>query len=442
MESKTLAKEFLTFLNASPTPFHAVQSVSSLLAAAGFLRIRERDEASWNLQPGGKYFFTRNQSTIVAFLVGAKFVKGNGISLIGAHTDSPCLKVKPHSNRCDVMQKVAVELYGGGLWNTWFDRDLSVAGRVVVDHPEGFVSTLVHLTSPLLRIPSLAIHLNREIYSEGFKPNFETHLVPILSVTPGDGSGRHSSRLVSALAENLKVSAECIRDFDLCLYETNQAVLGGIDEEFVFGGRLDNLFMSFCAIKGLLQSSDDISEELNVRAVMLFDHEEVGSVSAEGADSALLLDLLQRVSGDLWRQSARRSFLISADMAHALHPNYKEKHETHHQPLMGKGLVLKHNAKQRYATNAVGAFFMKEIAQRNDIPMQEFVVRNDSVCGSTIGPILAAKAGVRTIDLGAPQLSMHSIREMGAVEDLSHSVKLFDAFFKEFPLLDVKLTVD
>jgi len=455
------SKEFTQFVDASPSAFHAVDSVVSMLKASQFARLSESDASfGASIKPGGRYYFTRNQSTVFAFAVGMKYKPGNGFSIVAAHTDSPCLKVKPVSVKSKVgYQEVGVEVYGGGLWYTWFDRDLSVAGRAIVAEGNTFVSRLVRISRPILRIPSLAIHLNREVNEKGFDFNKENHLLPILATTikaalqpksqdsEKKEEDRHNSLLVKMIADELQTKESSIRDFELSLYDTQPAVIGGALNEFIFSARLDNLLMSYCAIRSLLASletPDALENESNIRLVSLFDNEEVGSASNHGAASNMMIAALSRIIGDnsLLDQAVARSFLISADMAHAVHPNYAEKHEENLRPAMHKGLTVKYNANQRYATSSVTAFIIRDLAHKYNIPLQDFAVRNDSACGSTIGPILASNCGMRTVDVGIPQLSMHSIREMCGTADLVHSIHLIQAFFSEFPTLDQRLVVD
>jgi len=453
------ARGFLDFVNASPSPFHAVEECSKRLLAGGFVKIRETDP--WHLKQSGKYFFTRNRSTIFAFVVGGKYVPGNGFNIIGAHTDSPCLKLKPKSATSSAsLLQVGVQLYGGGLWYTWFDRDLSLAGRVIVRKGKALEHRLVDVNKPLMNIPSLAIHLDRT-QNEAFKPNLEHHLKPVLASALKAQLGRehdnddHHEPLLAELAAQLSCSPADIADFELCLYDHQKATLGGVKQEFIYSARLDNLMSSYCALTALLESADtSLAEEENVRVAALFDNEEVGSESQQGAASSMTADFLHRIakavapaaSGADAAQHAeiafRKSFLVSADMAHAWHPNHTDKHEANHRPRMHGGPSLKHNANQRYATNAVTSFLMKELARRNNVPVQEFCVRNDSPCGSTIGPILSAACGIRTVDLGIPQFAMHSIRETCGVDDADHAVNLFKAFFAQFTKLDQELVVE
>lgn len=468
--ASSVVPDFVAFLNASPTAFHAVDESKRLLREVGYEQVSERED--WNLEAGKKYFFTRNHSTIVAFAVGKKYVAGNGFHIVGAHTDSPCLKLKPVTmvSKGGCLQ-VGVQTYGGGLWHTWFDRDLTIAGRVMIreenDGSASYSHRLVRLEEPIMRIPTLAIHLDRGV-NDGFKVNTQTHLIPVLATSimaemnkpaaengPEDvgivGKPKHQPLLLQMLANQIGCAPGEICDFELQACDTQPSVVAGALKEFVFSGRLDNLCMSFCSLKALIDatsSESSLDDETGVRMVALFDHEEVGSNSAQGAGSPAMFDALSRITScfgsdpNLIQKAIQRSFLVSADMAHALHPNYMEKHEENHQPKMHGGLVIKHNANQRYATNAVTSFVFREIAQEHDLPIQDFVVRNDMPCGSTIGPILASGVGIRTVDVGAPQLSMHSIREMCAVDDVNHSYEHFKAYFQEFSYLDAKIAVD
>ena len=486
-----VAEELVDYLNASWTSFHATAESARLLTQAGYTRLLERDE--WNLEPGGKYFFTRNASSIVAFAVGEKYEPGNGFNIIGAHTDSPCPKLKPVSAITKGgFLNVGVQTYGGGLWHTWFDRDLSVAGRVLLRRgkDKGRLShELVRVERPIIRIPTLAIHLDRNVNTEGFKPNTETHLAPVLSTAikgelevetvsaataGGDEEGEssdatkkekkggdkkkkkkpaaHHPLLLAVLAEELGCDPHEIVDFELEVCDVQPSVIGGAAREFIYSGRLDNLASSFCALKALIEAGDGggLDNETGVRMIALFDNEEVGSDSTSGAGGTVVADAINRTvatlcaggpeeGSQLQERTLRNSFLVSADMAHALHPNYMEKHESNHQPKMHQGVVVKHNANQRYATTAVTATLFRECAVAEGIPTQDFVVRNDMGCGSTIGPILSTNLGMRTVDVGVPQLSMHSVREMCGTEDIDICFRHFTAFFDNFAAIDAQM---
>jgi len=460
------AKNFVAFMNKSPSPFHAVAECKDLLVAAGFTELKESD--SWHLSLGGRHFVKKNESTIIAFAVGKKFKSGNGFSIVGAHTDSPCLRVKPVSKKKekDGYIQVGVECYGGGIWHTWFDRDLKIAGRVLVKSADGKLHhRLVHVDRPIMRIPNLAIHLDRTT-NEKFSPNKETHLCPIIATvaqeeltktaaacpcpaTPTSGvvgqEAKHHPVLVKLICDQLGVSAEQICDFELSLADASPAAIGGGFEEFIFSPRLDNLVNAYTSTVGLIRSLKDgsLDFEQNVRMISLFDNEEVGSQSAQGAESMFQEHILRRLTSnsglaselpsDAFETAVAKSLMVSADQAHAVHPNYGDKHEECHRPAFEKGVVIKFNANQRYATTAITATILRQIAEKAGVPMQDFVVRNDSPCGSTIGPIMSARLGMATIDIGAPQLSMHSIREMGATASILHCINLYDSFFKNFP---------
>jgi aspartyl aminopeptidase len=453
------AKEFISFINKSPSPFHAVHESRQRLLAAGFKELKETEH--WDLKPLDKCFVTRNQSALIAFVIGGQFKPGNGFTMIGTHTDSPCLKVKPISRReKHGYIQVGVECYGGGIWHTWFDRDLKIAGRVLVKNGTSIEHRLVHIDRPILRVPNIAIHLQREM-NDKFEFNKENQLAPVLATstieqlemqTPSaavqgtenaNQASKHPRLLVKLLCDELKVSASEILDFELCLADATPSTLGGAFEEFIFSGRLDNLHSTYCAVTGLIKSCESeksVSEDTNIRMISLFDNEEIGSTSAQGADTSLQEYIMRRLAVSTsnltaFEESISKSFLMSADMAHAVHPNYAEKHEEQHRPGLHKGVVIKFNANQRYATTALTASIVRQVAAICDVPIQDYVVRNDSPCGSTIGPILSAKLGLSTVDIGCAQLSMHSIREMCCTTSVSHATTLFQSFFENYPRL-------
>ncbi|XP_072048354.1 aspartyl aminopeptidase-like [Amphiura filiformis] len=463
--SEASAKQFIAFVNKAPSPYHVVNECRIKLLNAGFQELKERDH--WDIKATEKYFVTRNQSTIVAFAVGGQYQPGNGFSMVGAHTDSPCLKVKPSSKKCKAgYLAVATECYGGGIWHTWFDRDLTVAGRILVKNDDKVTHHLIHVEKPILRVPNIAIHLYRK-HNEAFGPNKESELVPILAtcvqdelekptvVQGGDEdktssqSAKHHPALMNLICKQLSVQPDQILDFELCLADTQPATLGGAFDEFIFSPRLDNQVNCFSSLQGLIESSkdkDSLKNEPNIRMVLLFDNEEVGSESAQGAASSLSEWIMRRLCAGTnpvaFEEAVSKSYLVSADQAHAVHPNYSDKHEENHKVGLHKGPVLKFNGNQRYATTAVTAAILRQIADKVNVPLQDVVVRNDSPCGSTIGPILSAKLGLRTVDIGGPQLSMHSIREMCCTTGIQQLNILYKGFFEHFPAVDASTCID
>lgn len=455
--ARLAASDFVKFLNKAVTPYHAVDECISLLKNSGFNELKENEE--WSLEPAHKYYLTRNKSTIIAFSVGGKFRPGDAVAMIAAHTDSPCLRVKPISKLCSAnFLQVGVSTYGGGLWRTWFDRDLTVAGRVLSKDKNGkIISHLVHIEKPIMSIPNLAIHLDRTS-NESFTFNAEDHLRPILASQvqeklknedclpkkEDEKKTAHHPNFLKLIAENLNIEVDTILDFDLSVIDTQPATIGGLNEEFIYGPRLDNLVNTYCAITGLVKSCENVEKlktENHIRLVICYDNEECGSESAQGAGSSMTEWVLRRLNSEMknfeskncdFERSIVKSFLISADQAHAQHPNYKAKHEENHTPRFHGGPVVKVNVNQRYATTTFTFSFLDQFARLADVPLQKFVTRNDMPCGSTVGPILSAKLGLKTVDIGMPQLAMHSIREMGCVSSIEQGQKLFQTYFERY----------
>lgn len=404
MNNATFNDQLIDFLNESPTPFHATANIAAALSAEGFTQLGESE--SWSLA-SGKYFVTRNDSAIIAFIVGTESIVDTGIRMVGAHTDSPCLKVKPRPEKTSQgYLQLGVEVYGGVLLNPWFDRDLSLAGRVTFENAAGEVTSgLVNLRKPIAIIPSLAIHLDREANSSR-TINPETDLSPILSLE------KKGFTLADMLADTIgdgKLLAT-----DLYFYDTNPARVIGQNEEFIAGARLDNLLSCFTGLSALIEADPRYSSLL-----VCTDHEEVGSASAAGAQGTFLTDVLTRIIPDAEDRirAVSQSLMVSTDNAHGVHPNYPNKHESKHGPVLNKGPAVKFNANQRYATNSETAGYFKSLCAKADVPCQEFVNRADMACGSTIGPITAAEIGIRTLDVGVPTFAMHSIRELAGTAD-------------------------
>lgn len=411
-------RELLAFLDASPTPFHAVQSMQARLEAAGFSRLDERQ--AWQLKPGSRHYVTRNGSSLIAFVVGGAALAEGGLRMVGAHTDSPCLMVKPNA---DIFaygyHQLAVEVYGGALLNPWFDRDLGIAGRIVVsDSTAALRSRLVDFKRPMAVIPSLAIHLDRDA-NKGRTINPQTDIKPIL-LQGGEGD---ESSFAELLSSEFLAAGESLVDYELSLYDCTAAASSGADSQFISSGRLDNLLSCFVGLEGLMASDGG-----HTAVLVCNDHEEVGSVSAVGADGPFLQSLLSRLCGDQLEAVLANSLLLSCDNAHALHPNFPAVHDAEHLPQLNGGPVIKTNVKQRYASNAIGSALVKQLAAVAGVPLQSFVARNDMGCGSTIGPISAAKLGVNTLDIGIPQLAMHSCREIAGASDPLRLAALLTAF--------------
>ena len=420
----TPSQGLLDFLKRSPSPFHATQSMAEALQAAGYQALDERE--TWQLQPQGRYYVTRNDSSIIAIKLGQHDPVQHGIRMVGAHTDSPCLKVKPQPelSRHGYWQ-LGVEVYGGVLLSPWFDRDLSLAGRVTFKHNEQLQSRLIDFKHAIASIPSLAIHLNREANS-GWAINAQTELPPVLAQLQGETKKDFRALLADQLQREHAISDACVLDYELCFYDSQPAALIGLNQDFIASARLDNLLSCYSGLQALLNSDDQHSQVL-----VCTDHEEVGSNSACGADGPFLEQVLRRVlnSEEDFVRCIQHSLLISADNAHGIHPNYADKHDANHGPKLNHGPVIKVNANQRYATTSETSSFFKLLCQQADIPVQSFVTRSDLGCGSTIGPITASQLGVQTIDIGVPTFAMHSIRELAGSQDLGYLVSALQAFY-------------
>jgi aspartyl aminopeptidase len=407
------ARDLCAFIDASPSPFHAVATAAERLHAAGFERLDERH--AWEPGAGGRYVV--RGGSLVAWADPAGADPAAPFRIIGAHTDSPNIRVKPRpdAGRAGTRQ-VAVEVYGGALVNSWLDRDLGLSGRLAVRSPSGPTERLVRIDRPVLRIPQLAIHLDREIMTDGLKLNAQAHLSPIWGVgSPEPG------RFAAFVAREAGVDAGDVLAWDLMVHDLTPSTLAGADDVLLAAPRLDNLCSAWAAVSALV--AHDVATSGPSPVVVLFDHEEIGSTSDRGADSDLLPALLERVVAarggsrtDLLRALAG-SVCLSADMAHATHPNYADRHEPDHQIALNGGPVLKVNSNVRYASDAASSAWVVLACEQAGVPLQRYAHRSDLPCGSTIGPITAARLGVTTLDVGAPQLAMHSSREtMGSAD--------------------------
>lgn len=419
-----LNQGLIGFLKASPTPFHATASLAQRLEAAGYQALDEREP--WATEPGGRYYVTRNNSSLIAIKLGKRPPLEGGIRLVGAHTDSPCLRVKPQPElQRQGFWQLGVEVYGGALLAPWFDRDLSLAGRVTYRRDGKVESQLIDFKSPIAVIPNLAIHLNREA-NQGWPINAQNELPPILAQVAGDEGADFRALLTDQLAREHGLNADVVLDYELSFYDTQGAAVVGLNGDFIAGARLDNLLSCYAGLQALL--SDDGDETC---VLVTTDHEEVGSCSACGADGPMLEQVLRRLlpEGDAFVRIIQKSLLVSADNAHGVHPNYADKHDANHGPKLNAGPVIKVNSNQRYATNSETAGFFRHLCLAEEVPVQSFVVRSDMGCGSTTGPLTAGQLGVRTVDIGLPTFAMHSIRELAGSHDLAHLVKVLAAFY-------------
>jgi aspartyl aminopeptidase len=415
------SRDLCSFIDAGPMPQLAAAEIGRRLEAAGFTALSETN--SWFLQAGAGHYVVRADTSVIAFRVGSEAPAESGFRAFGAHVDSPNLRVKPHgSSVSEGYRRLAVEIYGGVLLHTWSDRDLGLAGRLVVRDGGVLRKMLVRIDRPVARVPNLAIHLNRGV-NDGLTLDKQRHMPPVIGLGGDEPFGDDEVRRMAADAAG--VDAADIVDYDLGLFDVQPSVIGGVDGEFVFAPRLDNLGSTHAGLVALLGCDGDTPAHTSV--IALYDHEECGSSSAQGAAGPFLLDVLRRITTahpsaegcapeDEFRALAR-SLMISADMAHAVHPNYGEMHEPGHRPCLNRGPVIKRNENQRYATDgATGAAFT-ELCRAAGFEPQAFVSRSDLPCGSTIGPITAARAGIATVDVGNPMLSMHSAREMCGTYD-------------------------
>ena len=460
-----LANDFLKFNSTCHSPYQVVVTVEEILKSNKFTRLNENEP--FNLSPGGRYYIKRGyDSSMIVFDVPTNY-KADSLSfkLMATHVDSPCLRMAPRSKKqFKSLEQVCIQTYGGGLWHTWFDRTLVLGGRVVITENGKLVQKIFSSPHAVAKVPNLAIHLQKD--RKTFSPDREAHLKPLIaqeleglfnktddvpehtenSKTPEHlktAEQNHSLGVLKMIARELNCGTNDIVDFDLCFADSNPPSLFGVNQEFISSPRLDNLFSVFFSLAGYLENLNSgkpsTSSDLNV--LMMFDHEEIGSQTYVGADSSYIKTLLNRIttrlrqietkdkSSDptLLSQILARSLVISADMAHGVHPNYPSYHQCNHMVEVNKGVVLKFNCNGRYITDSASASIIKLIASKAQVPLQEFIVPQNSPCGSTVGPMLASKLGCVGIDVGVPQLAMHSIRETCGVLDAYH----YKEFFRE-----------
>ena len=434
------AEKLLEFINGSKTAFQAAYQIIKRLDKEGYKELQECDE--WSLEKGGKYYVVKNDSAVIAFEVGSGDIEKDGFRLIGAHTDSPGFRIKPNPEMSVEGHyiKLNTEVYGGTILSTWFDRPLSIAGRVTLKSKNPFKPEvrLLDINKPVLIIPNIAIHMNRSV-NEGYSYNKQKDTLPLFTIKDENAESVRFAKeklekdgyLLNLIAEELKVNTSDILDFDLFLYEYAEGCFTGLNNEFISVGRLDDLWMVYAGLRGLLDSNKIAA----TKVLVALDNEEIGSLTSQGANSSILDTMLERIALGLsknreeYKRAVSRSVMISSDLAHAIHPNYTEKCDPTSKPLLGMGPVLKIAASGSYSTDSYASAIFKGICEKAGVPCQVFVNRSDLRGGTTIGPITAGKLNIPVIDMGAPLLSMHSIRELASVKDNEYTIKAFTEFF-------------
>ncbi len=418
-------KEIMNFIDNSPTMFHAISNLVDLSKKLGFIELKHDED--WQLEKSKGYYIVNNDSSIIVFKVGEDF----RFNIIGSHCDSPTFKLKPNF---EILSKegfitVNTEPYGSPIFSSWFDRPLSVAGRVVYKSNEKIKTDLVNIDENLLIIPNLAIHMNRDV-NNGYKYNAQKDLLPLFGTI--DDTINKDNYILSKVSEKLSTNIEDILDFDLFLYDRQKGNFVGKDNEFFSVGKIDNLGMAYLSTKAVLNS---VPKGINISCV--FDNEEVGSGSINGALGTYLADTLKRITIALkksevdYYKALSKSFIISADQAHSFHPNYNEAYDITNHPIMNKGVTIKYAANQSYTTNSVSAGYFKSICDEVGANVQSFVNRSDKRGGSTIGPLTARRLNIKSIDIGAPILSMHSVRELGGSKDSEDIYKIFMNYYSK-----------
>jgi len=425
--------DLLNFIDKSPSAFHAVDRIVKQLQAHQFEPLDEKQK--WSLKPGGRYYVCRDDSSIIFFVSGEKPLPETGYKILGAHTDSPGLKIKPNPvNLSHGLLRLGVEVYGGPILATFTDRDLSLAGRISYKTSTGGISSqLVHFDQPLLRLPNLAIHMNRKVNEDGLKLDKQNELPLIISTSIED---QLPPSYFHHLLENVsRIKSEQILSWELNVYDTQKGSFWGDEQQFYANSQLDNLASCHAGLQALL--NEDSLQSGNSIVCGFFDHEEIGSESNKGADGSFLPDILQRIAlarninSEDYHRALANSFMISADMAHAYQPNFPSAYEPEHKVMVNKGPVIKVNANHRYSSESISEAMFINWCKQADVPYQKYSHRTDIPCGSTIGPMTSAKLGVRTVDVGNPMWAMHSIRESAGVKDHGYMIDVLKCFFAD-----------
>ncbi len=429
-----MTNKLISFLNASPVNFLAVAEIKRQLTAAGYTEINATQPMP-EVKAGDKLFATKNDSSIFAFHIGSETLGNAGFHVIAAHCDSPTFRIKPNAEikNADGTVKLNTETYGGAILSTWFDRPLSIAGRVILRGTDALhpASRLLHIQRPILIIPNLAIHFNRQV-NDGVKLSKQKDMLPIMGYV--NEQLEQGGMLMSLIASELNVKQEEILDFDLYLYDTTPACTVGLDNEFISAGRLDDLSMVHAGLEALLNIAET---PRTTKVLAIFDNEETGSQTKQGAGSPFLSHLLKRINfcqggtADDYFRAVEQAFMVSADNAHAYHPNYSEKFDPTNHPRMGGGPVVKLNAAQKYLSDAASAAVFTELCRQACVPCQTFVNHSDVAGGSTLGNILSASLPMRGVDMGNPIWGMHSVRETGATKDHEYCIQAFTEFFRQ-----------
>lgn len=431
MTAHQQTQQLLDFIDASPSPSHVVNTIETLLAAFSFIKLDEKEQ--WSLQASGRYYVVRDDSSIIIFVRGQKPLVDTGFKLIGAHTDSPGLRIKPNAaTTTDGLLRLGVEVYGGPILATFADRDLSLAGRVSYKNEQGKVaSQLVKCDKPLLRLPNLAIHMNRTVNEDGLKLHKQQELPLILTCLTEEQLP--SAYFTNWLQQQLSIEAERVLSWDLAIYDTQKGVFWGADNEFYADSQLDNLASCHAALMALLD--DKVLQANSTVVCAFFDHEEIGSGSNKGADGCFLTDVLKRIAlatdttAEDFLRAMAKSFMISADMAHAYQPSFPLAYDPDHKVLVNHGPVIKVNANQRYSTSSGSEAVFAQCCEQAGVPYQKYAHRNDLSCGSTIGPIASSRLGIQCVDVGNPLWAMHSIRESAGVADHHFMIEVMKMFF-------------
>lgn len=431
MTPKDHVHDLISFIDASPSPWHVVNSVEALLKPYQFIKLDEL--VKWQLKPGGRYYVIRDDSSIILFVLGKKPLLETGLKLVGAHTDSPGLRVKPNAINCkEGLLRLNVEIYGSPILASFTDRDLSLAGRICFkDDRDKIASQLVKFEKPLLRLPNLAIHLNRNVNDDGLKLHKQNEL-PLLMSTLSEEQ-LPADYFLNLLQQQSGIDASSILSWDLAAYDTQKGMIWGGQEEFFSNSQLDNLASCHAALQALLD--ERVLSGDNTVVCAFFDHEEIGSESKQGADGSFLPDVLHRIASanqvnqQDFPQLMAKSFLISADMAHGYHPNFPNAYDHDHKVMLNKGPVVKINANHRYSSESISEAMFIDWCKQANVPYQRYSHRCDLPCGSTIGPITSAKLGIRSVDIGNPMWSMHSIRESAGVLDHLYLIKVLRHFY-------------